>query len=368
MTKDKALKLALEALEWSHGGEPMPTVELEAMNAIRQVLAEQEENEMSTISDIHEPTPEEEQAWEELKAIIAIRRQALADQKGSDRTDKLKETVETAIQELRQVVATLNALRVWRGTRYEYSPILPDQYLPLRNTIDWQVAYLKEALAEWTPDDTAYRPDGLSQDSDQLPDATKMIDKDFALNVALETLYNFADDESVDGWKAIDAIGVVRKALSEPPVKSYCGGKPNYCEPEMPIDRGAWSDVEDATKWVDDLRGDDSSTDVVEPVVYVHLEEWLDDNLWPEDAFSKNPHEGMTPLYTASPKQEKPVANVNTSEECVPNPDKQRHEWQWLTEEDIHDLFMSNETVDDFGDFETIACAVSTKLKGKNNG
>ena len=105
MTKlRQAAEMALEALEWSYGGEPMPTKELEAINAIRQ------------------------------------------------------------------------------------------------------------ALAEWTPDDTAYRPDGLSQDE-------------------------------------------------LPPVKSYCGGKQNYCEPEMPVDRGAWSDVEDATKWVDELRGDDPATE-----------------------------------------------------------------------------------------------------------
>jgi hypothetical protein len=57
----------------------------------------------------------------------------------------------------------------------------------------------------------------LRQALNQLPDVTKMIDKDFALNVALEALHNFADDESVDGWKAIDAIGVVRKALAVPP-------------------------------------------------------------------------------------------------------------------------------------------------------
>jgi hypothetical protein len=79
-------------------------------------------------------------------------------------TDKLKETAEHAIQELKEVVATLNSRRVWRGTCWEYPPILPDQYLKLRNTIDWQVSYLRSALAEWTPDDTAYRPDGLSQD------------------------------------------------------------------------------------------------------------------------------------------------------------------------------------------------------------
>lgn len=63
-------------------------------------------------------------------------------------TDKLKETVETAIQELKQVVTTLNGRRVWRGTYWEYTPILSDQYLKLRNTIDWQAAYLQEALRE----------------------------------------------------------------------------------------------------------------------------------------------------------------------------------------------------------------------------
>jgi hypothetical protein len=41
MTKNEALMLALEALQWSYGGEPIPTKELEAMNSIRQVLADQ---------------------------------------------------------------------------------------------------------------------------------------------------------------------------------------------------------------------------------------------------------------------------------------------------------------------------------------
>ena len=38
MTKDEALKLALEALEWSWGGEPLATKELEAIAALRQAL------------------------------------------------------------------------------------------------------------------------------------------------------------------------------------------------------------------------------------------------------------------------------------------------------------------------------------------
>ena len=60
------------------------------------------------------------------------------------------------------------------------------------------------------------RVQAVRQALDQSPDTTKIIDKDFALNVALEALHNFANDESVDGWKAIDAISVVRKALAQP--------------------------------------------------------------------------------------------------------------------------------------------------------
>ena len=38
----EALQLALEALQWNWGGEPLPTKELEAINAIREALAEPE--------------------------------------------------------------------------------------------------------------------------------------------------------------------------------------------------------------------------------------------------------------------------------------------------------------------------------------
>jgi hypothetical protein len=72
------------------------------------------------------------------------------------------------------------------------------------------------------------------------------------------------------GWdraqgKADDAIKALRQALDQLPdtTKMIDTG----------TDRGAWSDVPDATKWVDELRGDDeieeppnSTTDVVEPI------------------------------------------------------------------------------------------------------
>ena len=43
MTKDEALKLALEALQWNWGGEPLPTLELQAINAIKEALAQPEQ-------------------------------------------------------------------------------------------------------------------------------------------------------------------------------------------------------------------------------------------------------------------------------------------------------------------------------------
>ena len=43
MDKDEALKLALEALQWNWGGEPLPTLELQAINAIKEALAQPEQ-------------------------------------------------------------------------------------------------------------------------------------------------------------------------------------------------------------------------------------------------------------------------------------------------------------------------------------
>lgn len=48
MTKDEAMKLAIEALEWSWGGEPMGTKEIEAMSALRQALDQPERSLAST--------------------------------------------------------------------------------------------------------------------------------------------------------------------------------------------------------------------------------------------------------------------------------------------------------------------------------
>ena len=46
----EALKLALEALQWNWGGEPLPTLELQAINAIKEALAQEQESDDLTIA------------------------------------------------------------------------------------------------------------------------------------------------------------------------------------------------------------------------------------------------------------------------------------------------------------------------------
>ena len=100
-----------------------------------------------------------------------------------------------------------------------------------------------------------------------------------AAEMALEALEGVLDkrpdekllDMSISGGlyevvQVRDAIKSLQHALATP--YSY---KWKIAEPDTGIDRGAWSDVPDATKWVDELRGDEdlkeppnSTTDVVE--------------------------------------------------------------------------------------------------------
>lgn len=116
-------------------------------------------------------------------------------------------------------------------------------------------------------------------------------------------------------------------------------------EPEMPIDRGAWADVPNATKWVDELRGDEKPLpDVVEPVVYVNestINWFLDRNRSSFAAVTallrKSPNEDCTaPLYTSPPPRE----------------------WVGLTEEEAAECWSS-------GSIRTWQ-AIEAKLKEKN--
>jgi hypothetical protein len=147
--------------------------------------------------------------------------------------------------------------------------------------------------------------------------------KDEALKLAFEALkdmncgWKYIRESHGDlygvGWdraqqKADDASEALRQAL-EQPVSFYVyewvnqsdgivfrsfrhdehhmGREPDrtiaFTEPDTGIDRGAWSDVPDATKWVDELRGDEdldappnSTTDVAESTDSLSTLLWRD--------------------------------------------------------------------------------------------
>lgn len=127
----------------------------------------------------------------------------------------------------------------------------------------------------------------LGQMNDKLGQAAEM-----ALN-ALKNKTAFIWDHGV-----IEATEVLEEALTQA-----------LAEPNMGIDRGAWSDVPSATKWVDELRGGDDSeespnspTDVVEPVAWMEIKSSNGLNevsVWQEPVSDKS-----IPLYTAPPKRE----------------------------------------------------------------
>jgi hypothetical protein len=126
---------------------------------------------------------------------------------------------------------------------------------------------------------------------------------------------------------------------------------PSKQEPDYGIDRGAWSDVPDATKWVDELRGDEdldeppnSTTDVVEPVawMYVNKDGEVGDIGYGVGVFTRKDPD-IKLLYEAPP----------------------RREWVGLTDEELSAIW---------GEFglalmpvrKAIASDIEAKLKEKN--
>jgi len=134
--------------------------------------------------------------------------------------------------------------------------------------------------------------------------------KDEAMKLALEALEDVQEMMTTSDWFN-ERVQAVRQALAEPeqPVSFYVyewvnqsdgivfrsfrhdehhmGREPDrtiaFTEPDTGTDRGAWSDVPNATKWVDELRGDEdldeppnSTTDVVEPTDSLSTLLWRD--------------------------------------------------------------------------------------------
>ena len=136
---------------------------------------------------------------------------------------------------------------------------------------------------------------------------------------ALETL------PAGSSYKTHNAASALRQALEQP---------------DYGIDRGAWDDVPDATKWVDELRGGDETEQ--EPVAWMYVN---------EDGECEQIEYGVSTvqapyiklLYTAPPS--KP--------------------WVSLTVDEIWGWFESNTAITQDGAFR-IARAIEAKLKEKN--
>jgi hypothetical protein len=184
-----------------------------------------------------------------------------------------------------------------------------------------------------------------------------------AAEMALEALEVATTPIPADRQEVLAAMNALRQALAEPSEKDkvdrdvlmYGQGfmkNGKHIPLENVIDRGAWADVENATKWVDELRGDEgspnSTTDVVEPEPFGWLFKQTDGNLYKllrgEDAEwseKNNPYwVKVSPLYPAPPKRE----------------------WQGLTMEDVAELRLKG--AHSLSDKD--AFAVDAKLKTKN--
>ena len=177
--------------------------------------------------------------------------------------------------------------------------------------------------------------------------------KDEAMKLAFEALkdmncgWKYIRESHGDlygvGWdraqqKADDASEALRQALEQP---------------DMGIDRGAWSDVPDATKWVDELRGDEdldeppnSTTDVVEPEPAAYAEikngyprSWL----WNSEYVKANSNVKVT-LYAAPPKRE----------------------WVGLTDEEIKEIIGNWGDTPIKGYTRKLFDQIEAKLKDKN--
>ena len=136
---------------------------------------------------------------------------------------------------------------------------------------------------------------------------------------AIELLKSAPDH--IDGhWPELDEVC---KALAQPEQELDYG-----------IDRGAWSDVPDATKWVDELRGDEDSEQ--EPVLWK----------WSGDGWSyEKPAFPATPLYAAPPS--KP--------------------WVSLSDEQTNDI-KGRWVCGEFESFADCLAAIEAALRSKNNG
>ena len=133
----------------------------------------------------------------------------------------------------------------------------------------------------------------------------------------------------------------LRQALAQeekPPVKSYCGGKPNYCTPEVTPDVDAIN--------ISAERVDETAKREHEPVEYTgNGTAGREADVKPTGFFFQMPKPVGTKLYTAPPKRE----------------------WVGITDEEIDDWFFQRlKQAGDGWALDDVVRAVEAKLKEKN--
>ena len=165
------------------------------------------------------------------------------------------------------------------------------------------------------------------------------------MRLALEALER-SMEAGMTGIKVDQAIAALRQALAEP---------------DMGIDRGAWDDVPDATKWVDELRGDEpwDTSDMAyrpnglnmeqEPVTWRNAAIRLGEYLY---SVGPNGYYDMT----ASQWLDWALSVVNIA--------PQKREWIGLTDEEID--YIWGVTKPDYENFFDFPRAIEAKLKEKN--
>ena len=129
-----------------------------------------------------------------------------------------------------------------------------------------------------------------------------------ALEDTLALCINYKSVEDADGYVFTEASDVIKQGESaHNALRQALDQLPDTTKMiDTGIDRGAWSDVPDATKWVDELRGGEDLDEPPQPIGEVQIEELGR----PYNAgkvilhFYGEPPPVGTKLYAAPPKRE----------------------------------------------------------------
>lgn len=161
-----------------------------------------------------------------------------------------------------------------------------------------------------------------------------------AAEMALEALMQRGEHHP----KVYQAAEALRQALDDRPlVKTYAGGKPNYCTPKQGNNSPNYPISESSTPFVDAVnmsqdRVDETAKSEHEPFIYIRADTEMPFGGY-EHCGQHDP--GAFPVYLAPPKKK----------------------WVGLTDQEIENLWNQHESRFDHYSF---SCDIEAKLKEKN--